>query len=510
MTTQYPAQIDNAQSLPSVTGGITSFNPTSVNQLRNAIIAIETELGVKPSGLYSTVRMRLDALEATLEHIIAGESGSVNVIGIPQIGNAIIWSGTAWIPSNNFVNQSLTLSGKIAVGAEAITPPVSSSNQGVIYFDSSQHRFLVSENGGAYEPLGAANIIFANDLSGSFLSQTVVGIRNIPVNLGTLTAGIPLIYDGTEWTAAVNEAVTTGPLLSTSLTTSLMTLNGKAVLNAITPPVSVSSPGQGIIYFDSTNNEFMVSENGDNYFPIVLNGDNQAFSTTGAVTTGPLLSTSETTGLLTLTGAFVANGITAPAVSDAGQGIMYYDSTANEFMVSENGALYFPIVLNGDGEAVSFGPVLATSTTTSLFTLNGKFITNAITGPVAVSDPGQGIIYFDSSQNQYLVSQNGGAYVPLVDDNIDNVTPITGSYPVVASDRVIAVGTLAGPITVTLPASPTTGQTFTIKDVNASAAVHNITVSGNGHNIDGLSSQTISTNYGVITVAYTGTQWSIR
>jgi len=90
-----------------------------------------------------------------------------------------------------------------------------------------------------------------------------------------------------------------------------------------------------------------------------------------------------------------------------------------------------------------------------------------------------------------------------------NVTPITANYPVVTSDDIIAVGTLSAGITVTLPSSPTTGDSYDIKDTVGGAATNSITVSGNGNNIDGAANFTINTNYGSVTVVFTGTVWSI-
>jgi hypothetical protein len=269
MVTQYPANIDNSTTLPNAFNGLTGFDATVVNLLRNAIVAVETALGVNPAGVYTTVRARLDALESTLDTILSGETGSVTVVGTAQVGQAIIWSGSAWVPSTNFVNQSISLNGDITVNAITTVPAVSAPEQGIIYFDATQRRFLVSENGGAYQTLGAADIHYAGDLTGNSSTQTVVGIDNIAVNLTGLATGSPLVYNGSQWVANPNQSITTGPLLSTSITTSLLTANGKMVVNGISPPVSVSSAGQGIVYFDSTQNQFLVSQNGAAYFPLL-------------------------------------------------------------------------------------------------------------------------------------------------------------------------------------------------------------------------------------------------
>lgn len=60
----YPDAIDGYSQLPLVVDTVTRVDAISVNRLRSAIINIERELGVLPSGSnYDTVKERLDALE---------------------------------------------------------------------------------------------------------------------------------------------------------------------------------------------------------------------------------------------------------------------------------------------------------------------------------------------------------------------------------------------------------------------------------------------------------------
>jgi len=75
---KYPAQIDNLVTLPLVTDNSTTVQGDTVNRLRNAIVAVEAELGIKPSGAYSTVRSRLDAMDLAISNLsISGVSGDV-------------------------------------------------------------------------------------------------------------------------------------------------------------------------------------------------------------------------------------------------------------------------------------------------------------------------------------------------------------------------------------------------------------------------------------------------
>lgn len=114
--TLYPAQIDNNVSLPRVTDNQTPVQGETVNRLREAIIAIENELGAKPSGGFATVRARMDNIENLITQqvvVLAGDLGGTNasprVIGLqgrplssaaPSAGQVIGWDGLAWGPTN--------------------------------------------------------------------------------------------------------------------------------------------------------------------------------------------------------------------------------------------------------------------------------------------------------------------------------------------------------------------------------------------------------------------------
>ena len=90
-----------------------------------------------------------------------------------------------------------------------------------------------------------------------------------------------------------------------------------------------------------------------------------------------------------------------------------------------------------------------------------------------------------------------------------NITTVTGALTVVDGYDYLAVTALAAPYTITLPATPTTGDTYTVKDTTGDAATNNLTISGNGNNIDGAASFVLSQPYAAATFTYTGSQWSV-
>lgn len=90
-----------------------------------------------------------------------------------------------------------------------------------------------------------------------------------------------------------------------------------------------------------------------------------------------------------------------------------------------------------------------------------------------------------------------------------DVTATTTSILVTSAMRLIAVGALSAPITVTLPASPSLGEVHYVSDTVGSAGTNNITISGNGNNINASSTFVMNVAYTSITVCWTGSRWNI-
>lgn len=92
--------------------------------------------------------------------------------------------------------------------------------------------------------------------------------------------------------------------------------------------------------------------------------------------------------------------------------------------------------------------------------------------------------------------------------NIQWVTKNT-AYTAVAGDRLLA-DTSAGAFTITLPATPAIGDEVWFADSGANWATNNLTVSGNGNNVDGAATFAADVNQGNFATVYNGTQWVIR
>lgn len=89
------------------------------------------------------------------------------------------------------------------------------------------------------------------------------------------------------------------------------------------------------------------------------------------------------------------------------------------------------------------------------------------------------------------------------------VVTAAGTYAALTTDCVIVINkTVGAATTVNLSSTLQTGRVVIIKDGKGDANSNNITVQGNGKNIDGAASTVISTNYGVGRYIYNGTQWN--
>ena len=83
-----------------------------------------------------------------------------------------------------------------------------------------------------------------------------------------------------------------------------------------------------------------------------------------------------------------------------------------------------------------------------------------------------------------------------------------GDYTVLGSDEVV-FATSSAARAIALNASPSTGQTVTIKDLTGTAGTNNITITPAAGNIDGSGTYVITANYGSVTLVYSGSQWFV-
>lgn len=251
---------------------------------------------------------------------------------------------------------------------------------------------------------------------------------------------------------------------------------------------------------------------------------NKLAKLTGAPSTAVLAATSDTDGELgiviggagTSGNAQVAISGTASCVFDgattAGHWVEISSSSAGECHDSASasrptGQQAIGVVLSTNGSGGTYAVKLELSylntsgggsgTVNSGTQYEGAYYATSTT---AVSTTG---VWGTNAAGQFVVGNT--PVLPL------RVVTAAGAITVSAStDYIICVNKTSGAATaVNLPASPTAGQAYVIKDCKGDAATNNITVTPNAGNIDGASTYVIATNHGSVDIAYDGTQWEI-
>lgn len=169
--TNYPNGQDNNITLPGVSGS--SDEDIAINALRSATFAIEKELGLSPSGIYNDVRARFDILEARINNPV-----SPTILSDGYVNSPLYIVNTP---------DSITLS--ITVGSGA---PTDNRVDGSLYMRSDGYvdQGLYSRRSGVWKQITTDSFVADNDLSGTYLSQTVVGIRDKSLNTSLSLIGV--------------------------------------------------------------------------------------------------------------------------------------------------------------------------------------------------------------------------------------------------------------------------------------------------------------------------------
>ena len=309
--------------------------------------------------------------------------------------NSLVLGGSAvnvGIANVTAPSSRLDFEGAMTVRSIA-APSLSSAGQGRIYFDSTSNKFRVSENGGAYADLvggaGATTIDALTDAATNYattysmylgsgvgngsaaVGNTGLGALSLQSltaggansafgrqSLNSLTTGGGNTSIGNASSYALqngddNVAVGDGAFFSSTAGSYNVALGRGALLESAT---GWSNTGVGAYSGENANagssgNIFLGYQAGPSSLAAVndqLYIHNAAGNPTifgdlanRRVGLGGMTNPSTT---LDIAGATTVRGMAAPALSPAGQGRIYFDSTSNTFRVSQNGSAYTDLV----------------------------------------------------------------------------------------------------------------------------------------------------------------------
>jgi hypothetical protein len=487
MSTLYPDAIDGYAQLPLVVDDVTDIDAVTVNRLRDAIVAIQQELGTTPSGSFDNVKDRIINISSLIDRIsmstekvfyvdpINGDYQTIQA-GIDAAYEEGISDGKVpfVIIQPGIYEEDVNFKPNVfVIGA------IKGYNFLPVVLKNATNAGHTTENSFA--------IYYIKNIS--FVSQGTVS------NLFTCDAGITA-FDECLIQRTSGSTISFVNVINGSNFICYNTRFGSSATNAI----NINSGSLNIINSeirDSTNAiNFLGSSNTERVFV-----DNTHVGCTSVIQSND-----------------VKDIIFRHCRMEGEIDVHNLGGAYNDDMFIELVNCYYNGTINYNTTGITGTPYL------KLEFVAGAWFTN-ITGPgaeILFNSNGAKSVGFDNGT--YLnITQQGNVQDAL--DQIDSlftdvfeattytITEYTTNTIGVNDDvcYVLSNPSVAGAVTVNLPSGNThLKKVITIKDKKGDAFSNNITVNAfAGETIDGSSSLLISTNRASATLVFSGTEWSI-
>lgn len=498
MTSNYPAQIDNTYSLPTAVDNLTPVQGILFNNLRDAVIAIESALGIQPAGPYTNVAARFTNLEDIVGNLkiitLAGDLGGTLanplVIGIqgnpvspdaPNFGQVLMANGVqAWLPisfSGDIAQISPLLGNITVININGASVPVAGS--------------LVTGN--VLQVSGSSALSYGpvNLAGGSTYVSGILPAANLPLATTSALGIIQLAGDLGNIATAPKVVSLTGAAGVISIASTGNVITWTAATTAPGLMQAISAAGSGANMTIAAQSTSFTNANGGNLS--LGTGAGNGSGTPGLLNfnIGGTLTASLNTVALNLTnniGVLWSSTSATPSIKQTTTG----SATGQAFTIQAQSA-----VTTGGSLTINAG---AGATTGGLLTLASG--TGTTPGGIRLNTGAGTAISITGGR---VVTIGGSVAIPLVTQ--------TGNYTidsVTGSPDYIVLCDPSAPMTITLP-PPTLGRLLIIKDISGVAATNNITIAPNAsEQIEGLSSAyTLATDYGIIRMTSDGTNWWI-
>lgn len=225
----------------------------------------------------------------------------------------------------------------------------------------------------------------------------------------------------------------------------------------------------------------------------------QSYTASGTITAPTSLPLQEV--LVRLSGSTASQTITMPAAPLTGQRITIFNQSSQSWTISGNGKN-----ISGSATRNLSNPVSANLIYdgTQWVDVAASFISGGtFTGAIAINA--------NSSLGSTLSATASGGFSVGGKLNLSSQSFSTSGQTIATTPPFVSwTATAVATPTISLPsANLTTGQILIIKDSGGNCATNNLTISGNGANIDGSASYVISSNYGRVTLRWNGTKWDV-